>query len=159
MRTYGLQLFPRPSAYGAYLALDRTKGIDLVATVLDEMLQADIQLVVLGKGDWKYETILKNAEKTYNTKMRAIINFSQELASKLYGAADMFLMPSKFEPCGLGQMIAMRYGAVPIVRETGGLKDTVEAFNPVTQRATASLSRRIRHTICLTRYGVLSALI
>lgn len=66
--------------------------------------------------------------------MRAIINFSQELASKMYGAADMFLMPSKFEPCGLGQMIAMRYGAVPIVRETGGLKDTVEAFNPVTQK-------------------------
>lgn len=114
--------------------LTEQKGIDLVATVLDEMLQADIQLVVLGKGDWKYETILKNAEKTYNTKMRAIINFSQELASKLYGAADMFLMPSKFEPCGLGQMIAMRYGAVPIVRETGGLKDTVEAFNPVTQK-------------------------
>ena len=114
--------------------LTEQKGIDLVATVLDEMLQADIQLVVLGKGDWKYETILKNAEKTYNTKMRAIINFSQELASKMYGAADMFLMPSKFEPCGLGQMIAMRYGAVPIVRETGGLKDTVEAFNPVTQK-------------------------
>ena len=114
--------------------LTEQKGIDLVATVLDEMLQADIQLVVLGKGDWKYETILKNAEKTYNTKMRAIINFSQELASKLYGAADMFLMPSKFEPCGLGQMIAMRYGAVPVVRETGGLKDTVEAFNPVTQK-------------------------
>ena len=91
-----------------------------------------------GKGrDITYDEamqILKNAEKTYNTKMRAIINFSQELASKLYGAADMFLMPSKFEPCGLGQMIAMRYGAVPIVRETGGLKDTVEAFNPVTQK-------------------------
>ena len=114
--------------------LTEQKGIDLVATVLDEMLQADIQLVVLGKGDWKYETILKNAEKTYNTKMRAIINFSQELASKMYGAADMFLMPSKFEPCGLGQMIAMRYGAVPIVRETGGLKDTVEAIKPVTHK-------------------------
>ena len=108
--------------------LTEQKGIDLVATVLDEMLQADIQLVVLGKGDWKYETILKNAEKTYNTKMRAIINFSQELASKLYGAADMFLMPSKSEPCGLSQLIAMRYGAVPIVRETGGLKDTVHAY-------------------------------
>lgn len=116
--------------------LTEQKGIDLVATVLDEMLAADMQFVVLGKGDWKYETILKNAEKRYGTKMRAIINFNPDFASKLYGAADMFLMPSKFEPCGLGQMIAMRYGAVPIVRETGGLKDTVEPFNPVNKKGT-----------------------
>lgn len=114
--------------------LTEQKGVDLVAAVLDEMLAADIQLVILGKGDWKYETLLKNAEKRYSTKMRAIINFNPDLASKLYGAADLFLMPSKFEPCGLGQMIAMRYGAVPIVRETGGLKDTVEPFNPVTKK-------------------------
>ncbi len=110
------------------------KGIDLVSAVIDEMLAADMQFVVLGKGDWKYETVLKNAEKRYSLKMRAIINFNPDLASKLYGAADMFLMPSKFEPCGLGQMIAMHYGAVPIVRETGGLKDTVEPFNSVTKR-------------------------
>lgn len=111
--------------------LTEQKGVDLVATVLDELLAADMQFVVLGKGDWKYETVLKNAEKRYGTKMRAIINFNPDFASKLYGAADLFLMPSKYEPCGLGQMIAMRYGAVPVVRETGGLKDTVVPFNPV----------------------------
>jgi glycogen/starch synthases, ADP-glucose type len=114
--------------------LTEQKGMDLVATVLDEMLAADVQFVVLGKGDWKYETLLKNCEKRFSSKMRAIINFNSDLASKIYGSADMFLMPSKFEPCGLGQMIAMRYGAVPIVRETGGLKDTVEPFNPVTKK-------------------------
>lgn len=116
--------------------LTEQKGLDLVATVLDEMLAADIQFVVLGKGDWKYETLLKNCEKRYSSKMRAIINFNADLASKIYASADMFLMPSKFEPCGLGQMIAMRYGTVPIVRETGGLKDTVESFNPVTKKGT-----------------------
>lgn len=116
--------------------LTEQKGLDLVASILDEMLAADIQFVVLGKGDWKYETLLKNCEKRYSSKMRAIINFNSDLASKIYAAADMFLMPSKFEPCGLGQMIAMRYGTVPIVRDTGGLKDTVEAFNPVTKKGT-----------------------
>ncbi|MEG1613501.1 MAG: glycogen synthase GlgA [Clostridia bacterium] len=116
--------------------LTEQKGMDLVATVLDEMLAADIQFIVLGKGDWKYETLLKNCEKRYSSKMRAIINFNGDLASKIYGSTDILLMPSKFEPCGLGQMIAMRYGAVPIVRETGGLKDTVEPFNPVTKKGT-----------------------
>lgn len=116
--------------------LTEQKGLDLVATILDEMLAADIQFVVLGKGDWKYETLLKNCETRYPSKVRAIINFSSDLASKIYSSCDMFLMPSKFEPCGLGQMIAMRYGAVPIVRETGGLKDTVEAFNTVTKKGT-----------------------
>lgn len=100
------------------------------------MLAADIQLVVLGTGDWKYETLLRNAENNYHNKVRAIINFNSGLAQKIYGGADLFLMPSKYEPCGLGQMIAMRYGTVPIVRETGGLKDTVEPFNPQTGKGT-----------------------
>lgn len=116
--------------------LTEQKGLDLLAAVADDLLAADIQLVVLGKGDWKYETLLKSCEKRFSSKVRAVINFSSDLASKIYGAADMFLMPSKFEPCGLGQMIAMTYGAVPIVRETGGLKDTVEPFNPVSQKGT-----------------------
>jgi len=90
-------------------------------------------LVVLGMGDWKYETRLKDLEHRYGSKLRVIINFSKDLASKLYAASDIFLMPSKFEPCGLSQMIAMRYGSVPVVRETGGLKDTVPAFNPETK--------------------------
>lgn len=108
------------------------KGIDLVLRVIHEILSFDVQLVILGTGDWKYENKIKEIEKQYPTKLNAAISFSSDMASKIYGASDMFLMPSKFEPCGLSQMIAMRYGSVPIVRETGGLKDTVDAFDPET---------------------------
>lgn len=110
--------------------LTEQKGMDLLAAVMDELLAFDLQLVILGTGDWKYETMLKEYGDRYPGKLKAIISFSNDLAKKIYGGADMFLMPSKFEPCGLSQMIAMRYGTVPIVRETGGLKDTVEPFNP-----------------------------
>ena len=110
--------------------LTEQKGMDLVAAVIDEIMRADIQMVVLGTGDWKYENMIKRVESQYPTKFRAILQFSSDIASKLYAASDMFLMPSKFEPCGLGQLIAMTYGSVPIVRETGGLKDTVVPYNP-----------------------------
>ncbi len=110
--------------------LTEQKGMDLVSKVIDDIMQADIQMVVLGTGDWKYENMLKAVEERYPKKFRVILQFSSDLASKIYGSADLFLMPSKFEPCGLSQMIAMRYGTVPIVRETGGLKDSVEPFNP-----------------------------
>lgn len=112
--------------------LTTQKGLDLVLTVIEDMMESDMQLVILGTGDWKFETALKDMEHRYGAKLRVIINFNKDLASKLYGSSDMFLMPSKFEPCGLSQMIAMRYGAVPIVRETGGLKDSVPAFDPET---------------------------
>lgn len=121
---------------GMVTRLTEQKGLDLIAPVLDDILAADVQLVVLGQGDWKYETLLKNAEAGYKNKVRIMINFSLDLAQKIYGASDMFLMPSKFEPCGLGQMIAMRYASVPIVRETGGLKDTVIPYNAVTGEGT-----------------------
>ena len=109
--------------------LTHQKGIDLVTAVMDRILDMDVQLVILGTGDWKYENILKDMQNRYPGKLRAIINFSSDMASKIYAASDMFLMPSKFEPCGLSQMIAMRYASVPIVRLTGGLKDTVMAYN------------------------------
>ena len=112
--------------------LTEQKGLDLVLAVLDEILAADIQIVILGTGDWKYENALQAFEQRYPTKFRLIRAFSMDIASKLYAGSDMFLMPSKFEPCGLSQIIAMRYGSVPIVRETGGLKDTVEPYNPET---------------------------
>lgn len=112
--------------------LTEQKGLDLVATVIDDIMRADVQVVVLGTGDWKYENMFKAVENRYPNKFRVILAFSGDLASKLYAAGDIFLMPSKFEPCGLSQMMAMRYGAVPVVRETGGLKDTVPAFNPET---------------------------
>jgi starch synthase len=115
---------------GMVTRLTNQKGLDLVMEVLEEILNKDLQMVILGTGDWKYETALQEMAKRYNNKLAVVINFSQDIASKIYAGSDMFLMPSKFEPCGLSQIIAMRYGSIPIVRETGGLKDTVPAFNP-----------------------------
>lgn len=109
--------------------LTQQKGLDLVGTVIDDIMRADVQVVVLGTGDWKYENMMKSVEERYPNKFRCILAFSGDLASKLYGASDIFLMPSKFEPCGLSQLIAMKYGSIPVVRETGGLKDTVPAYN------------------------------
>lgn len=116
--------------------LTEQKGMDLVAAVIDDILRADIQFVVLGTGNWKYENLIKSVETDYPAKFRGILQFSSDLASKLYAASDLFLMPSKFEPCGLSQLIAMTYGSVPIVRETGGLKDTVTPYNPETGEGT-----------------------
>lgn len=107
------------------------KGIDLVSTVIEEILSKDVQVIILGKGEFEYETLFSNLEKKYPSKLKAAITFSSDLASKIYAGADLFLMPSKSEPCGLAQMIAMQYGTIPIVRETGGLKDTITPFNPV----------------------------
>lgn len=115
---------------GMVTRLTEQKGLDLVTAVIDQIIEKGAYLVILGKGDWKYEDVLKKYESKYPNNMRVVINFSQDLASKIYAGSDMFLMPSKFEPCGLSQMIAMRYGSVPIVRETGGLKDTVIPFDP-----------------------------
>lgn len=109
------------------------KGFDLLLSVAEELLSGEIQMVILGTGEWKYESAFKDLEHRYGNKLRLIINFNKDLASKLYGSCDIFLMPSKFEPCGLSQMIAMRYGCIPVVRETGGLKDTVFPFNPETK--------------------------
>jgi starch synthase len=109
------------------------KGIDLVSSVIEEILSKNVQLVILGKGDFEYETLFSHLEKKYPTKLKAAITFSSDLASKIYAGADLFLMPSKSEPCGLAQMIAMRYGTIPIVRETGGLKDTIIPFNPLSK--------------------------
>lgn len=108
------------------------KGLDLVACVLDEILNEEVQLVVLGTGDQKYEDLFKHAMETHPGKISANIRFDNNLAHKIYAAADYFLMPSLFEPCGLGQLISLRYGTLPIVRETGGLKDTVLSYNEVT---------------------------
>lgn len=105
------------------------KGMDLVANIADRLLQHNIQLVILGTGDRGYEDHFKNLEYRYRDKVRSCILFNNSLAHKIYASADMFLMPSQFEPCGLGQLIALRYGTIPIVRETGGLKDTVEPYN------------------------------
>ncbi|OLS35803.1 glycogen synthase GlgA [Bacillus sp. MRMR6] len=113
--------------------LTKQKGLDLVKCVLNEILQEDIQLIVLGTGDFEYEEYLRYAASIHPEKLKVNIGFNEPLAHKLYAAADLFLMPSQFEPCGLGQLIAMKYGAVPIVRETGGLNDTVQSWNEQTK--------------------------
>ena len=104
------------------------KGLDLVCETLDAIMEKDVQFVVLGKGDAKYETFFEYARARYGGRMAVHLGYSEELAMQIYAGADLFLMPSKSEPCGLSQMIAMRYGTLPIVRETGGLKDTVHAY-------------------------------
>jgi starch synthase len=109
--------------------LSEQKGLDLIAHVIHEILQRDLQFVVLGNGLKEYENLLIHHAANNSTKVRALIEFNPSLASKVYASGDMLLMPSKFEPCGLAQIIAMRYGSVPIVRETGGLKDTVMPYN------------------------------
>lgn len=101
------------------------KGLDLVKYVLDELLAEDIQLVILGSGDWTYENAFRQAQEQHPERFRYCAGFIPELARKIYAGADIFLMPSKSEPCGLSQMVACRYGAVPVVRETGGLKDSI----------------------------------
>ena len=104
------------------------KGLDLICEVLHDMMELPLQLVILGKGDQKYEEFFDWASKQYQGRMSVRLDYNEELSMAIYSGADMFLMPSKSEPCGLSQMIAMRYGTVPIVRETGGLKDTVQPY-------------------------------
>lgn len=106
------------------------KGLDLVYEISDYMILLGAQLVVLGTGDPKYENMFKEMEKRYPGKVKANITFNNELAAKIYASSDMFLMPSRYEPCGLGQMFAMRYGTSPIVRYTGGLADSVKEYDP-----------------------------
>ncbi|WP_163195784.1 glycogen synthase GlgA [Clostridium thermarum] len=108
------------------------KGLDLLEHVIEEVLQMELQLVVLGTGDPKYENMMKHFAWKYPSKVSAHIYFNNSLAKKIYASSDMFLMPSRFEPCGIGQLLALRYGTIPIVRETGGLKDTVQAYNEFT---------------------------
>lgn len=108
------------------------KGIDLVTSVFDEMMKEKIQLVLLGTGELKYEDFFRMKAKDYKGRMSVSTKFSAELANRIYAGADLFLMPSISEPCGLAQMISLRYGTIPIVRETGGLKDSITPYNPET---------------------------
>jgi starch synthase len=104
------------------------KGLDLVCEALPGIMDLGVQLVVLGRGDWHFEEFFRNAQFQYPGRLAARIQYDEALSMRIYSAADMFLMPSLSEPCGLSQMIAMRYGAVPIARETGGLKDSVHPY-------------------------------
>lgn len=114
---------------GMISRLAEQKGIDIFAKALRELIDEDVQTIVLGKGDRVYEELLKNMATKYPDKLRVNIGFDNELAHQIYAGCDIFLMPSRFEPCGLGQLIAFKYGTVPVVHGTGGLKDTVLEFS------------------------------
>ena len=114
---------------GIVSRLTDQKGLDLVQCVMDEICTEDVQLVVLGTGDERYENMFRHYDWKYNDRVSANIYYSEDMSHKVYAACDAFLMPSLFEPCGLSQLMSLRYGTVPIVRETGGLKDTVEPYN------------------------------
>ena len=114
---------------GIVSRLTNQKGMDLIINIADRLLKNNIQLVVVGTGDGYYEEQFRNIQYRYRNKVSTNIKFDNTLAHKVYASCDMFLMPSLFEPCGLGQLIALRYGTIPIVRETGGLKDTISPYN------------------------------
>lgn len=128
----GLQASDGTVVIGMVGRLTSQKGLDLIQCVLPEILEQDIRLIVLGTGDYSYEQMFIDAKYRYPDKISTNIKFSFDLANKIYAGCDLFLMPSLFEPCGLAQMIAMRYGTLPLVRETGGLKDTVQPYNQFT---------------------------
>lgn len=107
------------------------KGLDLIADKVSELLNENVQFVLLGCGDRRYEDFFRSLQHYHGDKVRALIMYDKELSKKIYAASDIFLMPSRFEPCGLSQMIASRYGAVPVVRETGGLYDSIKPYRTV----------------------------
>ncbi len=128
-RQLGLPVAPEVPMLAMITRLTDQKGMDLIAHVLNEILQEDLQMVVLGTGEHRYEQMFRDFQGWYPDKLAAQLKFDNALSHMIYGASDLFLMPSLFEPCGLGQLIALRYGSIPIVRETGGLKDTVEPWD------------------------------
>ena len=125
----GLTVDKKKYMIGLISRLTDQKGLDLIHYVMDRVTDEFTQFVVIGTGDPQYENMFRSYAWKYGDRISANICYSDDLAHKLYAAADAFLMPSRFEPCGLTQLISFRYGTVPIVRETGGLRDTVKAYN------------------------------
>ena len=121
----GLPQKPGVPVIGIVSRLVKHKGFDLVKCVFEELLRADLQFAILGSGEWEFETFFHRMAERYPDKVGLKLGFNPQLAHRIYAGADMFLMPSQSEPCGLAQMVALRYGTVPIVRETGGLSDTI----------------------------------
>lgn len=128
----GLEVNSDIPLVGIVSRLVSQKGLDLISYIMPEIMREDIQMVILGTGDHQYQSMFNYYASIYPNKVSANITFDSALAQQIYASSDMFLMPSLFEPCGIGQMLAMRYGTLPIVRETGGLKDTVNPYNKFT---------------------------
>lgn len=128
-KEFNLEVSDKTPLIGIVSRLTHQKGCDLILNILEELLKENVQIFILGTGDHIYEEGFKSFAYRYPSKVSTNIRFSNDLAHKVYAASDIFLMPSLFEPCGLGQLIALRYGSIPIVRETGGLKDTITPYN------------------------------
>lgn len=126
---FGLEKNDKAFLIGIVSRLTDQKGFDLIDRVMDEMCQENLQIIALGTGEEWYENMFRHYEWKYQGKVSANIYYSEEVSHKIYAGSDAFLMPSLFEPCGLSQLISLRYGTIPIVRETGGLKDTIEPYN------------------------------
>lgn len=132
-KRYGLEVNDDIPLIGMVTRLVAMKGLDLVAYILDELLQEDVQIIVLGTGDQEYEDMFNFFQYTYANKLASRIYFSEDESHQIYAGSDIFLMPSLAEPCGISQLISLRYGTIPVVRETGGLQDTIEPYNQYTQ--------------------------
>ena len=130
LKEFGLDSTQDVPVFGLVSRLVDQKGVDLLMPIIDEVIQhSNAKFILMGSGDKMYEDFFRNTEAKYPDRFKCFIGYSDPIAQKIYAGTDIFLMPSKFEPCGLGQMIAMRYGTLPLVRETGGLKDTVQPYN------------------------------
>jgi len=125
----GFPAAPHAPVMGMITRLADQKGLDLIAPIAGKILDIGFQFVVLGTGDPRYEQLFTELAQKHPQQMKAFIGFDPDLAQRIYAGSDMFLMPSRFEPCGLGQLMALRYGTIPIVRKTGGLADTVQEFS------------------------------
>ncbi|MCK9268074.1 MAG: glycogen synthase GlgA [Alkaliphilus sp.] len=132
-KLYGLDVRDNVPILAMITRMSSIKGIDLLKHILDELMLEDVQLIVLGTGDKEYEDMFKYYEYYYPNRIAARVYFSEREAHKIYAGADMLLMPSMMEPCGISQLIALRYGTIPVVRETGGLKDTITSYNKFTK--------------------------
>ena len=128
----GLEVNKDIPLVGIVSRLTSQKGLDLIRYMMPEIMKENLQMVVLGTGEHQYQSMFNYYNSKYSKKLSARITFDSNFAQQIYAASDIFLMPSLYEPCGIGQMLAMRYGSIPIVRETGGLKDTVNPYNKFT---------------------------
>ncbi len=137
LKEFGLSTKEDVPLFGLVSRLVDQKGVDLLMPIMDDVINySNAKFILMGSGDQRYEDFFRYLEGKYPERFKCYIGYSDPIAQKIYAGCDIFLMPSKFEPCGLGQMIAMRYGTLPLVRETGGLKDSVEPYNQYNGRGT-----------------------
>lgn len=146
---YGLPINPDIPMLSMVTRLSDMKGLDLIAHIFDELIQENIQFVLLGTGDKRYEDMFYDFQKSYPNKVASRIYFDESQSHEVYAASDIFLMPSKVEPCGLSQLIALKYGTVPVVRAVGGLKDSICPYDPSTEKGNGFVFQNFNAHECL----------